>query len=114
MDDAATAGNDLSVQGDSDGVASTTSGARGNGYTFDGSTGHLRQKTYLTNIGTLTYGTNALTDTGQTFTSYKASPATYMIVVTNSDNTTSWGYIGTTSGATVVDVFTTKTLSTAG
>ena len=112
--DAASANNPLSVHGGTSGVASNATGKLNNGYTFDGSTGYLRQKSYLSNLGTLSYGTNALTDTGQTFTSYKTNPATYMIVVTNSDNTTSWGYIGTTSGATIVDVFTTKALSVAG
>lgn len=117
--DTTSAANNLSVHGDSDGVTSTTSGAQGNAYTFDGSTGYLRQKTYATNIGTLSYSGNTLTDTGQTFTSYKSgtSPATapYMIVVTNSDNTTSWGYIGNAGeGATVVTVYNSKATSSAG
>lgn len=105
----------LSIHGDSNGVTSNASGQIGNAYTFDGSTGYLRQKTYAVNIGTLSYGTNQITDSGQTFTTYKSSnPAAYMIVVTNSDNTTSWGYIGSTGTATQADIFTTKTLATAG
>ncbi len=108
--------NDLSVQGGSVGVG-TTVGEYGNGYKFDGSTGYLRQKTYATNIGDLSYSGNTLADTGQTFTSYKTSSgnASYMIVVTNSDNTTSWGYIGNNSeAANTVSVYTTKDRSTLG
>lgn len=107
--------NPLSVQGSLTGVSSNTSGARGNAYTFDGSTGYLRQKTYAVNIGTLSYGTNLLNDSGQTFTPYKsANPATYMIVVTNSDNTTTWGYIGAGGAATVANIYTTKAEGAAG
>ena len=69
------------------------------------------------NLGALSYGTNALTDAGQTFTPYKAgNPATYMIVVTNSDNTTSWGYLGTASGTGNKDItiYTTVARATRG
>lgn len=111
--------NPLSVQGnplsDPTGVSSDTSGARNNAYKFDGSTGFLRQKTYAVNVGTVTYGTNVLNDSGQTFTSYKsANPATYMVVVTNSDNTVTWGYIGSGGAGTAVNVFTTKAEAVAG
>lgn len=103
--------NDLSVHGDSDGVASTTSGARGNGYTFDGSTGYLRQKTYDINIGTLTYAdTNTdISDDGQEFEEWDnddGGGAEYMIVVTESDNTTSWGYFCANDGGTQTAVYT--------
>jgi hypothetical protein len=47
--------NNLSVQGSLTGVSSNASGKIGNAYTFDGSTGYLRQKTYLSNIGTLSF-----------------------------------------------------------
>ncbi len=106
--------NPLSVHGDSDGVVSTTSGARGNGYTFDGSTGYLRQKTYDVNVGTITYqDTNTdISDDGQEFEDWdndNAGSAEYMIVVTNSDNTTSWGYFCADDGGVQTAVYTTKT-----
>ncbi len=105
--------NPLSVQGDSDGVVSTTSGARGNAYTFDGSTGYLRQKTYDVNVGTLTYqDTNTdISDDGQEFEDWdndNAGSAEYMIVITNSDNTTSWGYFCANDGGTQTAVYTLK------
>jgi hypothetical protein len=111
--------NPLSVQGALTGVTSTTSGARNNAYTFDGSTGYLRQKTYAVNIGALSYSGNTLIDSGQTFTTYKSatSPANapYMIVVTNADNTTSWGYIGNAGErATAVTVYTDKATTSVG
>jgi hypothetical protein len=87
--------NPLSVHGSATGVYSTE-GIKGNAYLFDGSTSYLRQKTYAVNIGTLAYSGNSFIDTGQDFAAYKASsPASYMLVVTNSDNTVSWGYLGT-------------------
>ncbi len=118
------AGDPLSVQGSLTGVSSTT-GVHGNGYYFDGSTGYLRQKTIAVNVGSLSYSGNTLVDAGANFTTAcgggtcksAASPASapYMIVVTNSDNTTSWGYIGNNSeGSTTITAYTTKATSAAG
>ncbi len=114
--------NPLSVQGSTSGVTTTT-GVFGNAYTFDGSTGYLRQKTYATNIGTLAYLGNDTTtakfeDDGLDFSTYQTTSGSsaYMIVVTNSDNTVSWGYLGTASGAgnKDVDIYTTKARSVRG
>ncbi len=118
VNDSSSNNNQLSVQGSLTGVSSGT-GKYGNAYTFDGSTGYLRQKTYATNIGDLSYSGNTFTDSGQTFTSYKSttspSSAPYMIVITNSDNTTSWGYIGNNGeGATTATIYNSKATSTAG
>ena len=117
VSDSSALGNSLSVQGSATGVQSLAAGVRNSAYTFDGSTGYLRQATIATNIGTLGYSGNTLADDGQTFTSYKTSTgnAAYMIVVTNSDNTTSWGYIGNNSEATTsVTVYTTIARATQG
>ena len=117
VSDSSALGNSLSVQGSATGVQSLAAGVRNSAYTFDGSTGYLRQATIATNIGTLGYSGNTLADDGQTFTSYKTSTgnAAYMIVVTNSDNTTSWGYIGNNSEATTsVTVYTTIARTTQG
>lgn len=71
------------------------------------------------NIGSLSYGVNdttnaSFTDDGATMSTYQSSaPYTYMIIVTNSDNTTSWGYMGTASGGNIT-IFTTKTGATRG
>ncbi len=105
--------NPLSVQGDSDGASSNTSGQVANAYTFDGATGFLRQKTYDINLGTLTYAdTNTdIGDTGQEFEEWDnddAGSAEYMIVVTNSDNTTSWGYFCANDGGVQTAVYTKK------
>jgi len=109
--------NPLSIHGDSDGVISTSSGVRGNAYTFDGSTGYLRQKTYDVNVGTLSYSTNDIVDSGQTFEDWdndNGGAAEYMAVVTNSDNTTSWGYLcaNITTPLTQSTVYTKKDCST--
>ncbi|MFO0703134.1 MAG: DUF2341 domain-containing protein [Patescibacteria group bacterium] len=108
--------NPLSIHGDSDGVVSNTSSKIGNGYTFDGSTGFLKQKTYDTNVGTLSYGTNTISDTGQNFDDWDNDDggiAEYMLVATNSDNTTSWGYLCTNSSPTTqVTIYTKKDCST--
>ena len=111
--------NSLSVQGSSTGVASNATGVRNSAYTFDGSTGYLRQQTIATNIGTLSYVGNdtttaSFTDGAATMSTYAASaPYTHMIVVTNSDNTTSWGYMGTASSGNIT-IFTTKGGTTRG
>ncbi|MEI6326633.1 MAG: LamG-like jellyroll fold domain-containing protein, partial [Candidatus Roizmanbacteria bacterium] len=115
VSDSSAIGSSLSVQGSATGVQSLAAGVRNGAYTFDGSTGYLRQQTIATNIGTLSYSGNTFIDDAQTFTSYQAAnPATHMIVITNSDNTTSWGYIGSGGSATTINVYTTKTESTAG
>ncbi|MEI6327232.1 MAG: LamG-like jellyroll fold domain-containing protein, partial [Candidatus Roizmanbacteria bacterium] len=115
VSDSSAIGSSLSVQGSSTGVQSLAAGVRNSAYTFDGTTGYLRQQTIATNIGTLSYSGNTFIDDAQTFTSYQAAnPATHMIVITNSDNTTTWGYIGSGGSATTINVYTTKTESAAG
>ncbi|MEI6327555.1 MAG: LamG-like jellyroll fold domain-containing protein, partial [Candidatus Roizmanbacteria bacterium] len=115
VSDSSAIGSSLSVHGNATGVQSLAAGVRNSAYTFDGSTGYLRQQTIATNIGTLSYSGNTFIDDAQTFTSYQAAnPATHMIVITNSDNTTTWGYIGSGGSATTINVYTTKTESTAG
>ncbi|MEI6327172.1 MAG: LamG domain-containing protein, partial [Candidatus Roizmanbacteria bacterium] len=118
--------NSLSVQGSTTGVVSNATGIRNTAYTFDGSSGYVRQKTYAVNVGTLSYNTGAWNDTtaasfeddGMDFSTYQTTSgnAAYMIVVTNSDNTTSWGYLGTASGAGNKDIpiYTTKAMATRG
>ena len=111
--DATSASNDLSIHGDSDGVTSSASGARNKAYTFDGSTGYLRQKTYDMNVGTLSYADSNtdISDTGQEFEDWDnddGGSAEYMVVVTNSDNTTSWGYFCANDGGTQTAVYTKK------
>jgi hypothetical protein len=106
--------NPFSVHGAVDGVTSTQ-GIKGNAYLFDGSTGYLRQKTYALNNSNIAYSGNAFTDSGRNFEVYKStSPAKYMLVVTNSDNTISWGYLGTGGNNPTVNVFTNRSLTTAG
>ncbi|MEI6327377.1 MAG: LamG-like jellyroll fold domain-containing protein, partial [Candidatus Roizmanbacteria bacterium] len=116
--------NGLSVQGSTTGVASNATGIRNSAYTFDGSSGYLRQATIGMNIGTLTYATGNDTtsaqfeDDGQNFSTYQTTSgdASYMLVVTNSDNTLTWGYLGTASGTGNKDItiYTTKARATRG
>lgn len=119
VSDSSALGNSLSVQGNATGVQSLAAGVRNTALTLDGSTGYLRQATIATNIGTLSYVGNdtttaSFTDDAATMSTYQASaPYTYMIVVTNSDNTVSWGYMGTASSGNIT-IFTTKTGSTRG
>ncbi|MEI6327393.1 MAG: LamG-like jellyroll fold domain-containing protein, partial [Candidatus Roizmanbacteria bacterium] len=119
VSDSSAVASSLSVQGDSDGVQSLAAGVRNGAYTFDGSTGYLRQQTIATNIGTLSYVGNdtttaSFTDDAATMSTYQGSaPYPYMIVVTNSDNTTSWGYMGAASSGNIT-IFTTKGGTTRG
>ena len=120
VSDSSAIGSSLSVQGSSTGVQSLASGVRNSAYTFDGSTGYLRQQTIAVNVGTLAYLGNDTTtaqfeDDGLDFSTYQTTSgnAAYMIVVTNSDNTTSWGYMGAASGGNI-NIYTTKALATRG
>ncbi|MEI6327470.1 MAG: LamG domain-containing protein, partial [Candidatus Roizmanbacteria bacterium] len=113
--------NSLSVQGSTTGVVSNATGIRNTAYTFDGSSGYLRQATIATNIDALYYDTNSFGDGGQNFSTYYTTSgnSTYMIVITNSDNTTTWGYLGGADGARVgnnnwVSIYQNKTRANAG
>ncbi|MEI6462308.1 MAG: LamG-like jellyroll fold domain-containing protein [bacterium] len=116
--------NSLSIQGTLTGVQSLASGVRNSGLTFDGTGGYLRQQTIATNLGTLSYSvgndttTATFEDDGMDFNTYAtaAGNSPYMIVVTNSDNTTSWGYLGVASGTGNKDIqiYTTKARATRG
>ncbi|MEI6462546.1 MAG: LamG-like jellyroll fold domain-containing protein, partial [bacterium] len=122
--DSSAIGSSLSVQGNATGVQSLASGVRNTALTFDGSTGYLRQQTIATNVGTLSYATGNDTttaqfeDDGMDFSTYQTTSgnASYMIVITNSDNTTTWGYLGTASGSGNKDIqiYTTKARATRG
>ncbi|PIZ46503.1 hypothetical protein COY32_03175, partial [candidate division WWE3 bacterium CG_4_10_14_0_2_um_filter_41_14] len=113
--------NPLSIHGSSTGVASTT-GVRGNAYTFDGSTGFLRQKMYDTNVGTLSYqGDDTTTaefrDTSQNFDDWDVASgnATYLLKITNSDATQSWGFMGTNNNSGQdIDIYTSIDRGTRG
>ena len=80
------------------------------------------EKTVDINQGTLTYPTNKLRDTSQNFTAWQTSTgstdgAAYKIYVTQSDGTNRWGYLGhipSTSSTDYVNVYSTRTLTSAG
>lgn len=70
------------------------------------------------NVDSLSYIANTFQDTGQDFGDWETTSgdAAYAIVVTNSDQTQTWGYCGAASGAgnRIVAVYKDIELSTAG
>ena len=75
-----------------------------------------------TDQGNLSYtdeaGAETFTDAGQDFTAWQTATAgtdsVYRIQVANTNNTTSWGYLGAIVGITEIYVFTGPTRATAG
>ena len=100
--------------------ATVVDGPLGKAWQFNGSNQYLKQKVYDTEQGTLAYSGNDFQDDGQDFSDWETTSgdAAYMIVVTNSDSTVSWGYLGaaftTTNTNDSVHVYTDKALTTAG
>ncbi len=88
---------------------------------FDGTADYLKQKVWDTQQGVLSYqgndtATAEFRDTTQNFAEWQSSSnAAYMIVVTNSDASISWGYCGVSnnSGADI-DIYTTKAMAARG
>jgi len=86
-----------------------------NGMSALDGTMYLYQQHKITNLGTLSYGTNTFTDASRMWAGIDkigANPRNY-IVVTNSDSSKAFGYIGTSSGHDL-NVFSDISLSTAG
>jgi len=66
------------------------------------------------NQGNLSYSTNDFIDDGQDFSDYTEGNYIYKLVVTNSDDTVSWGYIGGTDGVTTAQLYQDRDYDTAG
>lgn len=86
---------------------------------FDGND-YLPQQVISSGIGVSSYttesGVSTFTDAGQAFTNFQTASgnAAYHIVVTNTDATISWGYLGAAVDATEIRVYTTRALTTTG
>ena len=57
------------------------------------------------NQGNLSYSTNDFVDDGQDFSDYTEGNYIYKLIVTNDDDTVSWGYIGGTDGVATAQIY---------
>ena len=67
-----------------------------------------------TNQGALSYSTNDFVDAGQDFSDWYGGNYVYKLVVTNSDGTISWGYIGGYDAVTKANIYSDRDYDTAG
>lgn len=117
-------GNPLQL-GSTSGVDTNDPTWDGEGLTFDGVDNYCQQSAYDTQQGILSYQGNDTTtaefrDTGQDFSEWQtvSGNARYMLVIVNSDNSLSWGYVGAASNGLGtnddIDIYTDIALTTRG
>jgi hypothetical protein len=75
-----------------------------------------KPKVHDSDQGSLSYATNDFTDDGQDFSDWDGGNYIYKLVVTNSDATVSWGYIGGYEAAdvTTANIYQDRDYDTAG